>query len=172
MPRNANKLSKEKILSESLILIEKLGLSEFSLRSLAANLKVQPMSIYHHFQNRNEILNGVLSSVLTEIQFLNISHNWEERLRFTAQEWLRFSKKYPNFYPQYVIQNLNTPNALHLFEKISLILSDSGLSKELTEHYLKIIIYFLKGSGLDENHNERTFDLGLDVIIDGILNSL
>src|SRR3954466_438091 len=92
-------LSREKIVETTLALIEKQGLEGFSMRSLAARLKIQPMSLYHHFPSRLDLLNCVLDHVLQELDIPKPGKDWEGELRQAAREWRKLALKYPRFYP-------------------------------------------------------------------------
>ena len=117
MPRSSPKikLSQEKIADVALDLIEKKGLDSFSMRALAAKLQIQPMSIYHHFPSRLDLLNAVLDRVLTEFTFLGPERDWETRLRHVALEWRKLALKYPRFYPFLSVHRMIGPSSEGLF---------------------------------------------------------
>lgn len=48
--------TKEKILKTSILLIEKQGLDQFSLRKLAEKIKMDPMAVYHYFTSKEELI--------------------------------------------------------------------------------------------------------------------
>ena len=60
-------LSREVVLSAAVELLDAHGLKAFTLRALAARLEVDPMAIYWHLKNKDEILDGVVALVLGDI---------------------------------------------------------------------------------------------------------
>lgn len=50
----------------ALAMIDRDGLDGFNIRKLAHELGVNPSSLYHHFHDKNEILNRVCRLVLDE----------------------------------------------------------------------------------------------------------
>ena len=43
------------------------GIAALTIRSLADELGVKPMSVYHHVANKDEILDGIVDLVFSEI---------------------------------------------------------------------------------------------------------
>ena len=62
------RLTREKILKRALVLLEKNGVEGFSIRRLAEALNVTPMALYHYFDNYDDLLRGVVSVVLGEVE--------------------------------------------------------------------------------------------------------
>ncbi|TGL59308.1 TetR/AcrR family transcriptional regulator [Leptospira ognonensis] len=60
----------QKILKESIRLIEREGLDRFSLRKLAEKIKMDPMAVYHYFSSKKELMFSCLQLV-----FKNFSPN-------------------------------------------------------------------------------------------------
>jgi AcrR family transcriptional regulator len=61
-------LSREKILARALSLLGETGIEDFSLRRLAEALGVTPMALYHYFESYDELLRGIVSAVLDEVE--------------------------------------------------------------------------------------------------------
>ena len=60
-------LSRDVVLTAALALLDAKGVKAFTLRALAAELDVDPMAIYWHLKNKDEILDGVVALVLGSI---------------------------------------------------------------------------------------------------------
>jgi AcrR family transcriptional regulator len=59
-------LTREKVVRAALRLLDKVGLDGLTLRKLAADLRVQAPALYWHFKNKQELLDEMATSVLTE----------------------------------------------------------------------------------------------------------
>src|SRR5215469_10975749 len=59
-------LTREKVVRAALRLLDKVGLDGLTLRKLATELRVQAPALYWHFKNKQELLDEMATSVLTE----------------------------------------------------------------------------------------------------------
>jgi TetR/AcrR family transcriptional regulator, tetracycline repressor protein len=59
-------LTRDKVVRAALRLLDKVGLEGLTLRKLAAELRVQAPALYWHFKNKQELLDEMATSVLTE----------------------------------------------------------------------------------------------------------
>jgi AcrR family transcriptional regulator len=57
------------------------------MRKLAAALGVNPMSLYHHVENKAALLAGVTRMVVADVQLNPVDGTWQERLRRHAYEF-------------------------------------------------------------------------------------
>jgi TetR/AcrR family transcriptional regulator, tetracycline repressor protein len=75
-------LTRERILSSALAMIDRDGLDALSMRRLAAELDVSAMSLYNHVPNKDSLLEGVVEAVLQEIELESVRHeDWAEGLK-------------------------------------------------------------------------------------------
>ncbi|MEU5941161.1 TetR/AcrR family transcriptional regulator [Micromonospora sp. NPDC047548] len=81
-PRRTS-LSKEMVLREAVALADEAGTGAPSMRRLAERLGVEAMSLYHHFRNKDMILDGMLDLVFGEIE-LPSDVDWRTAMRRRA----------------------------------------------------------------------------------------
>ncbi len=67
MPEERSPLSRERVLNGAVAVADAGGLSALTIRSLAQELGVKPMSVYHYVANKDEILDGIVDLVFAEI---------------------------------------------------------------------------------------------------------
>jgi len=79
--RGRERLSEESILSSALALIDDEGLDAMSMRRLASRLDVQPMAFYHHFPNKDALLDRVADEVLASVELPPLDLEWGEWTR-------------------------------------------------------------------------------------------
>ena len=53
-------LTRERILSTALSMVDEEGIEALSMRRLARELGVDPMAIYHHLPNKRALLSGLI----------------------------------------------------------------------------------------------------------------
>lgn len=64
-PRQA--LSRERVLAAALQLADRGGIEALTMRGLGQELGVEAMALYHHFANKEDVLDGIIDLVFAEI---------------------------------------------------------------------------------------------------------
>jgi AcrR family transcriptional regulator len=77
-------LTREQVLRRALRIADKQGIAALSMRNLAKALGVEAMSLYHHVKNKDDILDGLLEVVVSEIEVPAIGGDWREAMRRRA----------------------------------------------------------------------------------------
>ena len=83
-------LTKEQVLRAAVVLAEA-GVTSLSMRELAEKLGVKAMSLYHHVANKDEVLDGMVDAVFSEIGLPVGEIDWKTAMRqraFSAHEAL------------------------------------------------------------------------------------
>ncbi|HSE71006.1 MAG TPA: TetR/AcrR family transcriptional regulator [Nocardioidaceae bacterium] len=60
------------------------GIGSLTMRSLAQELGVKPMSLYHHVRNKDEILDALVDLVFAEIHLPAPDRGWRQEMRRRA----------------------------------------------------------------------------------------
>src|SRR5947207_9600836 len=60
-------LSRDRVVTFALALIERDGLASFSIRKLGESLGVEPMSIYHYFRSKRHLLDALVDHALSYV---------------------------------------------------------------------------------------------------------
>jgi AcrR family transcriptional regulator len=82
-PRTAA-LNREKVLRAAIRLADEKGLDALSMRTLAARLGVEAMSLYNHVANKDDILGGITDLVVAEIDVPEPRADWKPAMRKRA----------------------------------------------------------------------------------------
>lgn len=96
-------LSKEQIISKAIALADQGGLSALSMRKLAAELNIQAMSLYYHFETKDELIAQMAETLVVQIDVgvnvNGISSDWRKiminravsaKSVFQKHSWLPF----------------------------------------------------------------------------------
>jgi AcrR family transcriptional regulator len=78
-------LSRPKVLSAALRMADKGGIESLSMRNLARALKVEAMSLYNHVEGKEDILDGLVDLVASEIDVPKSGGDWKEAMRQRAR---------------------------------------------------------------------------------------
>ncbi|WP_441960525.1 TetR/AcrR family transcriptional regulator C-terminal domain-containing protein [Mycolicibacterium houstonense] len=79
-----NPLSKELVLRTAVALADEAGGGVPSMRKLGERLGVESMSLYHHFRNKDLILDGMVDIVFDEIELPGDDMDWRTAMRRRA----------------------------------------------------------------------------------------
>lgn len=103
-------LAREEILAEALRLIDAEGLDALSMRRLARELGVEAMSLYHHVENKDAILDGVVASIVREMTLPEpLPESWVEQLVELVDAFRRALAAHPNALPVLLGRPLGPP---------------------------------------------------------------
>src|SRR6476619_2667585 len=91
MPRSGSgsveqraQLSRDRVLAGAMAIADAGGLGALTIRSLAQELGVKPMSVYHYVANKDEILDGIVDLVYAEIDLPVPGEDWQTQMRRRA----------------------------------------------------------------------------------------
>lgn len=77
-------LSRERVLAGAIAVADARGLGALTIRSLADELGVKPMTLYHHIPNKEAILDGIVDVVFGEIDLPSPQAGWRSAIRERA----------------------------------------------------------------------------------------
>src|SRR6202035_3548752 len=77
-------LSRARVLQAAVALADEAGLDAFSMRALAQELGVVPMALYKHVANKDELLDGMVDLVFSEIELPSENLDWRSSMRLRA----------------------------------------------------------------------------------------
>ena len=97
-PAARRPLTRERILQVGLRLIDEQGLEAFTMRKLAQELGVDPMSMYRHFENKEALLDGVADVLWSEVKLPESEAGWEALLRSFATALRALAHAHPHAY--------------------------------------------------------------------------
>ncbi len=78
-------ITKAHILQEALRLADSGGIASLSMRKIASVLGVKAMSLYNHVSNKEEILDGLVELVVTEIELPRLEDPWKRAMKRRAE---------------------------------------------------------------------------------------
>jgi AcrR family transcriptional regulator len=73
-------LSRERILAAARGVVEREGLDGLSMRRLAQELDVWPMSVYRYFQDKDELIDAVAASAAGEFELPSARGSWRTQI--------------------------------------------------------------------------------------------
>jgi AcrR family transcriptional regulator len=77
-------LSRERVLRTALVLADGGGIESLTMRRIGHELQVEAMSLYNHVANKEDILDGIVDLVFSEIALPSDQAEWKKAMRERA----------------------------------------------------------------------------------------
>jgi AcrR family transcriptional regulator len=138
------------VLSGAVAVADAGGIGSLTIRSLAQKLGVKPMSVYYYVANKDEILDGIVDVVFSEIELPSAEGEWQSEMRRRAISVLRVLRRHP--WAIGLMESRANPGPATLRHHDSIIgtLRGAGFSVEMTAHAYALLDSYVYGFALQE----------------------
>jgi AcrR family transcriptional regulator len=129
-------LNPARVLDTAVAVADEAGIEAVSMRKLAQKLGVVPMALYKHVANKEELLDGIVDVVVSEIAPPDPTLDWKPAIRARILSARAALLRHP--WARQVMESKATPTpvVLDYIESTIAILVAGGLSIDLTHHAL------------------------------------
>lgn len=127
-------LSAEKVLRAALRMADEDGLEALSMRRLAGVLKVEAMSLYNHVPGKEQILDGLVELVVSELEVPAIGGDWRAAMRGRALSAHAVLMRHPWATMLFVSRVNVGPNMLRYVDATIGCLRAAGFSYPMADH--------------------------------------
>jgi AcrR family transcriptional regulator len=143
-------LSRERVLRAAMVVADTAGVQALTIRTLAAELGVTPMSVYYYVANKSEILDGIVDVVFNEIDIPPGDGDWRAEIRRRAISARRVLARHP--WVIGLLESRKTPGPATLRHHDAMIgtLRGAGFSVEMTAHAYALLDSYVYGFALQE----------------------
>ena len=150
--RNAQPLSRKKVLKGSLALLDKKGLTALSMRKLALAMGVTPMALYNHFASKDELLDAVHEAVLLDAPLPRIGAKtpWKQAATEIARTLRCRLRAHPHALLLFATRPVRTEAILKVVDNFLGQLLAAGFSACLALYAFDGIVVFTVGHALAE----------------------
>ena len=127
-------LSRERILHTAVALADEGGVESLTMRKIALELGVVPMALYKHVANKDELLDGMVDVVVSEIDPPLPDADWKTTIRERVLSARRALLRHP--WASQVIESRTdpTPTVIEYMDSMIGIFRAGGFSIDLTHH--------------------------------------
>jgi AcrR family transcriptional regulator len=144
-------LSRARIISAAVDLIEREGVEAVSMRRIAALLDCGVMSLYNHVPSKAALLDDVAERVISGIEFTAMpGASWEEQVRAQARAFRAIARKYPRSTMLVVSRPTPSLTGLRPIENALATLREAGCGGSEAVLIVRAFIAFIMGSLLRE----------------------
>jgi TetR/AcrR family transcriptional regulator, tetracycline repressor protein len=162
------RLSRTAILTAALQIVDDEGIDALTMRRLAATLRVNPMSLYHHLPNKAAVLAGLAELVFAGLELPDPGDSvpWEEQLKEAARAYRNGLRAHPNL----ALQVLSDTSAVSdvvvvTMEPFYRALDRAALTPRQIFEAANTLVDFIHGFTLGETSvRAETFELAPDLL--------
>jgi len=128
-------LSRERVLRSAIRLADAAGIESLTMRRLAQELGVEAMTLYYYVTKKDDILNGIVDMVTSEIELPSSGADWKAALRTTAISAYEVLLRHP-WAASLSLSSAGGVSAARLRYMDSILgaLRGAGFSAEMTDH--------------------------------------
>jgi AcrR family transcriptional regulator len=144
------RLTRDRVLVSAMAVADEGGLDALTIRSLAQHLGVKPMTVYYYVANKDEILDGIIDLVFSEIELPAPGGDWREELARRAESARRTLRAHPWAIGLMESRTTPGPATLRHHDVVIATLRGAGFSPEATAHAYALLDSYTYGFALQE----------------------
>lgn len=146
-PTRKRILSRGLIIEEAHGLLQEEGVGALSIRKLASRLSVSPMALYRHVDDKQDLLEGILSRIIEESDIVGHSEpDWRAWMIETCVRMRRSMSRRAEIFSVLSDTDRMTSAELDAFNDVLTHLMSAGLSEERAAKVFRSAISFTFGS--------------------------
>ncbi len=148
MPRP--RLTRDRVLETAVAMADTHGLDRLTMRSLAGELGVEAMSLYHHVAGKDALLDGMVDLVYREIELPSAEGDWRESLRRRSVSVREALRRHPLALPLMESRRTPGPATLAYHDANIACLRAAGFTPRQVAHAYAVLDAFVYGFLLQE----------------------
>jgi AcrR family transcriptional regulator len=150
VPAPRVRLSRERVLRAALALADENGIESLTMRKLGEAVGVEAMSLYNHVANKEDLLDGMIDVVFSELELPSGEGSWKQAMRrraITARTVLSRHR-----WAIGLMESRTSPGPATLRHHDAVIgcLRNAGFSVELAAHAYSALDSYIYGFALQE----------------------
>jgi AcrR family transcriptional regulator len=143
-------LSRERVLRAALVLADMGGIESLTMRKIGEELHVEAMSLYNHVANKDDILDGIVDLVFSEIALPPEGTDWKTAMRQRAISARNVLLRHP--WATSLMQSRTKPGPATLRHNDSVVgsLRRAGFSIDMAAHAFSVLDGYIYGFALQQ----------------------
>ncbi|HEY7621966.1 MAG TPA: TetR/AcrR family transcriptional regulator [Solirubrobacteraceae bacterium] len=143
-------LSRDRVLRAAMALADERGVGELTMRKLAKELGVEAMSLYNHVANKDDLLDGMIDMVFSEIDAPSANGDWKAELRRRAVSTRSALTRHRWAVGEMEGRTNHGPSNLRIHDAVLGCLLGAGFSDEMAVHAYSIQDAYIYGFALQQ----------------------
>jgi AcrR family transcriptional regulator len=135
------------VATAALSVIDREGLNAFTMRNVARELGVAPMSLYRYVRNREHLEELIVDLLMSDVALtVPKRSSWRRQMTILIERVRAVVEMHPNVMPLALPHRLTSGSGLRLSETVYQILSDAGFNGSEREIANRSLMVYLLGS--------------------------
>lgn len=158
------RIDRAAVLGASLAIADDKGLDGVTMHAVADRLGVTPMALYRHVANKEDLLDGVVESLLDEMPEPAADRPWQEQLATMGEAIRATAHRHPAVFPLLLQLPATTPGARRVRERVYTALRRGGIPEDDVAQVERLISTMVLGfaaseaSGRLRSHSQKVLD--------------
>lgn len=151
-PPSREPLTRDRVLRAAVTFADTQGLDALTMRALGAALGVQAMSLYNHVKDKEDLLDGMVELVVSEIEAPSPAAPWREAMERRAHSAHGVLMRHPWACSQLMSRVNVSPSMLAYIDATLACLTRAGFSLPMADHAWNAMDCFIYGFTLQRLH--------------------
>ena len=145
------RLSRELVVQAATDLADEAGLEAMTMQRIGQRLGVEAMSLYRHVRNKEDLIDGMVDLVFSEIEVLSEVADWRTAMRRRAESTREVLARHP--WAVGLMESRSQPGPVTLRHRDAVlgILRNAGFSSAMATHAFNLLDSYVYGSVLQEH---------------------
>jgi len=152
-------LSRERVLGAAVLLADEDGLESLTMRELGLRLGVEAMSLYNHVANKDDLLDGMVDLVVSEIELPTDAVEWREAMRRRAISAQSVFSRHPWASGLIDSRESSGPARLRYFDWVVGTLRRAGFTLEMAARAFSLLDSYIYGFGRQQLNMSAAGDI-------------
>jgi AcrR family transcriptional regulator len=171
-PESRTPLNRERVLHAAVVLADEEGIESLTMRELGLRLGVEAMSLYNHVANKDDILDGMVDLVVSEIDLPLDAVGWREAMRRRAISAQTVFACHPWASALIDSRTSSGPARLHYFDWVLGTLRRAGFTHEMTARAFSVLDSYIYGFGRQQLNMSVGPDMKPEEIAEAFLQAI
>jgi len=132
-------LTRQRVLEAAVELADRHGIESVSMRRLGQELGVEAMSLYTHVRSKDDLLDGMVEVVMSQVPAVNSRRGWKPALRRAILGARGVLLRHPWTTDVIETRVAPGPSMLRQYDTVMGILRGGGFSLDLTHHAIHML---------------------------------
>jgi AcrR family transcriptional regulator len=160
------------VLRAAVALADEQGIESLKMRELGLRLGVEAMSLYNHVDNKDDILDGMVDLVVSEIDLPPDAVGWREAMRCRAISAQAVYSRHPWASALMDSRTSSGPGRLQYFDWILGTLRQAGFTQEMTARAISVLDSYVYGFGRQQLNMSAGPDIKPEEVAEAFLEAI
>jgi AcrR family transcriptional regulator len=148
--RGRTPLNRDRVLRAAIVFADERGIDSLSMRKLAHELGVEAMSLYNHVANKEDLLDGIVELVASEIDLASDGDDWKTAMRRRVLSAHEVLSRHPWAANLWMASKTFGAARMRFADSVLRGLREGGFADELTYHGYHVLQAHVMGVTLFE----------------------